>query len=71
MEVTIQDILERQEILLKPNDMDTQEYKIKGWVAKDEDNAVFFHINHPHREPMVTLTSERIGIWQSYNERFR
>lgn len=44
---------------------------IKGWIAKDEDGAVFFHIKQPHRESMVTLTDERIGIWQSYNERFR
>ena len=48
-----------------------EEYKLKGWVARDEDNAVFFHIKQPHREPMVTFSNERIGIWQSYNEKFR
>lgn len=51
--------------------MNNEKHKIKGWVAKDEDDAVFFHVKQPHREPMITLTNERIGIWQSYNERFR
>lgn len=51
--------------------MNEQEYKIKGWVAKDEDGAVFFHVKKPHREPMVTLANEKIGIWRCYNERFR
>ena len=39
-----------------------EEHKIKGWVVRDENNAVFFHIKQPHRESFVTLASEIIGI---------
>ena len=48
-----------------------KEYKIKGWVAKDEDHAVFFHVEKPHKELMRTLDNEKIGYWKCYNERFR
>lgn len=56
MGVAISYILERKEMLLKLNDMNTQEYKIKGWVARDKNvdgfwgNGLILHACKPYRD---------------------
>ena len=47
--------------------MNTQEYKIKGWVARDNDGAVFIHKSKPRRN----RANNGIGFWKEGGERFR
>jgi hypothetical protein len=68
MGMALQDILERKEILLKHNDMNTQEYKIKGWVARDQNigedgTNLYFGYIKPKR-----LGDEPFIIWVDFGD---
>lgn len=58
------------DVLSSIKSLEQEQSTIKGWVARDRDNALFCHENKPRRTFGHTIGGERIEYWCNGGKRF-